>query len=127
MLIAQISDLHIRPEHTLYKDVVNSNQMCLEATNHLNGLDRQIDLVLITGDIVDEGNVEEYTTAVALLSKLNVPYLVIPGNHDDRDNFRRAFSDHDYLPSKGQLHYCMDDYPVRFIGLDSCITGQHHG
>jgi 3',5'-cyclic AMP phosphodiesterase CpdA len=38
--------------------------MCLEAINHLNNLDQKVDLVLVTGDIVDEGSVEEYATAV---------------------------------------------------------------
>lgn len=127
MLIAQISDLHIQPEGVLYKGIVDSNKMCLEAINHLNSLDQKVDLVLVTGDIVDEGSVEEYATAVGILSKLQSPYLVIPGNHDDRENFRRAFSEHSYLPAKGAINYCIDDYPVRIIGLDSCITGQHHG
>lgn len=127
MLIAQISDLHIRPENNLYQGVVNSNKMCLEAINYLNELDRKVDLVLVTGDVVDEGRSDEYKSAVSLLAKLKSPYLVIPGNHDDRENFRRAFENHDYLPAQGELNYCIDDYPVRFIGLDSCITGQHHG
>lgn len=32
-----------------------------------------------------------------------------------------------YLPSEGPLHYCVDDFPVRIVALDSCPPGKHHG
>ena len=127
MLVAQISDLHIRPEGLLYEGLVNSNKMCREAIEHLHQLDHRPDLVMITGDIVDKGTVAEYEAALKLLSRLEIPYLVIPGNHDNRENFRKAFSSHDYLPTEGVLNYCVDEFPVRFIGLDSCVPDYHYG
>jgi 3',5'-cyclic AMP phosphodiesterase CpdA len=127
VLIAQLSDLHVRPAGQLYQGVADSNRMLGEAIVHLHGLDRRPDLVLLTGDLVDQGQPEEYAAARALLSALTIPWLVIPGNHDHRDNFRAAFADHSYLPPAGPLHYCIDDYPVRIIALDSCVPGQHHG
>lgn len=127
MLVAQISDLHIQPEGALYQGIVNSNRMCCEAINHLHTLDQRPDLVLITGDIVDKGTVEEYRVALKILSGLEIPYLVIPGNHDNRENFRKAFANHDYLPTEGVLNYCVDEFPMRFIGLDSCVPDHHYG
>ncbi len=127
MLIAQLSDTHIRPAGHLYQGVVDSNQMFTEALDHLDGLDRRPDLILLTGDLVDSGKPEEYAQARRLLSRTDIPYLVIPGNHDHRDNFRAAFADRHYLPARGPLHYCVDDYPVRIIGLDSCVLDEHHG
>jgi 3',5'-cyclic AMP phosphodiesterase CpdA len=127
LLIAQLSDLHVRPEGCLYHDVVDSNRMLGEAIAHLACLDRMPDLVLITGDLVDEGRVEEYDAAHKILEALAVPFLVIPGNHDRRANFRACFADHVYLPAIGPLHYCVDAYPVRIIALDSTVPGLHHG
>jgi 3',5'-cyclic-AMP phosphodiesterase len=127
VLIAQLSDLHVRPSGALYHGVTDSNQALADAINHLLGLDRRPDLVLLTGDLVDEGLPEEYATLRHILTALTIPYLVIPGNHDDRENLRTAFSDHGYLPRSGPLHYCVDDYPVRIIGLDSTVPGEHHG
>ena len=127
MLIAQLSDVHVRPTGQLYKGVADSNRMLGDAIEHLHGLDRRPDLVLLTGDLVDEGDPEEYASAVELLSALAVPYLVIPGNHDHRDNLRAAFGNHTYLPAHGPLHYCVDDYPVRIVALDSTVPGRHHG
>lgn len=127
LLIAQLSDLHVRPKGELYKGVADSNQMLTDAIRHLQRLDRQADLVLISGDLVDEGRPEEYSMLRELLAELSTPYFVIPGNHDERENFRTTFADHQYLPATGALHYCIDDYPVRIIALDSTVCGEHYG
>ena len=127
MLIAQLSDPHVRPNGVLYQGVVDSNRGFADAIEHVLTLDARPDLVLITGDLVDEGRPDEYTMVRDILTALPIPYLVIPGNHDDRARLREAFSDHGYLPLRGPLHYCVDDHPVRIIGLDSTVPGQHHG
>jgi 3',5'-cyclic AMP phosphodiesterase CpdA len=127
MLIAQLSDTHIRPAGQLYQGVVDSNQMFRDALEHLYTLDQRPDLILLTGDLVERGRPEEYLHARELLRRLDIPYLVIPGNHDHRENFRAAFADHRYLPAEGPLHYCIDAYPVRIVGLDSTVPGKHHG
>lgn len=127
MLIAQLSDPHVRPKGLLYQGVVDSNAAFAEAIQHVLALDIRPDLVLLTGDLVDEGQPAEYAMVREILAALPVPYLVIPGNHDNREHFRTAFADHRYLPSRGPLRYCVDDRPVRIIGLDSTIPGKHHG
>jgi 3',5'-cyclic AMP phosphodiesterase CpdA len=128
VLIAQLSDLHVRPKGALlYGDVIDSNRALADAIDHVLSMDRRPDLVVLTGDLVDEGRPEEYEMLREILAALPIPHLVIPGNHDDRDNLRTAFRDHTYLPREGPLHYCVDDYPVRIIGLDSTVSGVHHG
>jgi Icc protein len=127
MLVAQISDLHVRPKGELYQGVVDSNRMLGDAIDHLHRMDRQADLLLVTGDLVDEGRPDEYLAVRDLLGRSRIPFLVIPGNHDNRDFLREAFADHKYLPAQGPLHYCVDDHPVRIVALDSSVPGQHHG
>jgi 3',5'-cyclic AMP phosphodiesterase CpdA len=122
-----LSDPHVRPDGVRYQGVADSNRSLTEAIEHVLALDRRPDLLVITGDLVDEGQLGEYAVLRKILDRLPVPFLVIPGNHDDRENFRSAFSDHAYLPKQGPLHYCVDDYPVRIIGLDSTVPGSHHG
>jgi 3',5'-cyclic AMP phosphodiesterase CpdA len=127
VLICQLSDLHVRPKGELYQGVVDSNRMFAEALAHVGRLDVRPDLVLLTGDLVDFGRPEEYRSLRELLAPVDLPYLVIPGNHDDRQALRAAFSDQAYFPSEGPLNYCIDDYPVRIVGLDSSVPGKHHG
>lgn len=127
MLIAHLSDLHVRPKGVLYHGVVDSNARLAEAVAHVLAIDPHPDLVLFSGDLVDHGEPAEYDALREILVGLPMPFLVIPGNHDDRENFRAAFADHDYLPRRGPLHYCFDDFPVRVIGLDSTVPGSHHG
>ena len=128
MLLAQISDLHVRPDGQLYKGVVDSNRMLQDAIAHLHGLDPRPDLVLITGDLVDEGDPAEYAALRALLARCELPYLLIPGNHDSRDALRDAFSGHDYLPARGApMNYVIDEHPVRIVAFDTTVPGEHHG
>lgn len=127
MLIAQLSDLHVRPPGVLYQGVADSNAMLDDAIDHLHALDRRPDLVLLTGDIVDLGESAEYAQARALLGRLEIPYLVMPGNHDAPAHFRRAFADHPYLPGTGPMHYCIDAHRLRLVALDTCVPGAHHG
>lgn len=127
MWIAQISDPHLRPRGMLYQGVVDTNAALSRAVVQLNRLSPQPDVVLLTGDIVDEGDPAEYAVAREILSELKARLLVIPGNHDERDAFRAAFHDHAYLPAEGPLHYVENVGPVRIVALDVTVPGEHHG
>ena len=85
MLLAQISDLHVRPPGELYYGVADSNAMLDAAIDHVNALDPRPDLLLVTGDLVDEGSDEEYASLRPRLDRCAIPYLVMAGNHDSRD------------------------------------------
>ena len=118
MLIAQISDMHIKkPGEQLYGRI--DTQGYLErAVAHVNALDPRPDIALITGDLVDGGKVEEYANLKRMLSALHMPFYLIPGNHDARDQLREVFSDHAYLPRSGFLQYVVEDLPLRLIALE---------
>jgi 3',5'-cyclic AMP phosphodiesterase CpdA len=84
--------------------------------------------VLLSGDLVDNGDAAEYATARELLSALNAPLRLIPGNHDHREALRQAFGAHAYLPPEGPCHYVEGALgPVRIVALDVTIPGKHHG
>lgn len=125
--IAQISDPHLRPRGELYQGVVDSNAALARAVAQLNRLSPQPDVVVLTGDVVDEGLPAEYAMAREILGGLKAPLLVIPGNHDEREAFRAAFHDHAYLPKEGPLHYMADAGAARIIALDITVPGDHHG
>lgn len=49
------------------------------------------DLVLLTGDVSEDGSAAAYGRAAAALSTLGAPVLALPGNHDDAGLMRRYF------------------------------------
>jgi len=128
MLIAQVTDTHIKPEGCLAYGRVDTAGALARCVAHLNALLPRPDLMLMTGDLVDVGVPEEYAMLRRLLGPLEIPVYVIPGNHDDRRALREAFADHVYLPRDGEfLQYVVDEYPVRLIGLDTTVPGKPGG
>ena len=127
MLIAQISDTHIRPKGVLAMGRVDTAGYLARAVAHINALRPAPDLVLVTGDLVDAGMAEEYAHLRDLLAPLAVPVHLIPGNHDLRAPLRAAFADHRYLQDGAFVQYVIDNGPLRLIALDTLTPGQPHG
>ncbi len=127
MLIAQLSDLHITAPETHLYGLVDTAQFLQRAIAHLNRLDPQPDLVLITGDLVDQGTEVEYRHLRDLLAPLRAPLYLALGNHDDRDSFRQVWGHCPYVPPSGPLNYCLEAYPVRLMVLDTLVPGASHG
>ena len=127
MLIAQISDTHIKPEGRLAYERVDTAWHLGRCVAHLLALDPRPDIVLATGDLVDAGLVDEYRLLARLLAPLPMPVYLIPGNHDAREPLREVFAHHHYLPRAGFLHYAIDEHPLRLIGLDTLVPGQGGG
>lgn len=128
MIIAQITDFHIAITGDPFEDENQTQAHLSAAVAHINALDPLPDVVLATGDLVNNGSAQEYDILRQIFASLSPPVLMIPGNHDHRDNMRDAFPDHDYLRQDPDfLHYAIDQYPLRLIGLDTLIPGQQGG
>jgi 3',5'-cyclic AMP phosphodiesterase CpdA len=128
MLIAQLSDTHIREPGTLAYRRVDTAPYLARAVAHVMQLDPRPDIAIVTGDLVDMGSAAEYRHLRELLAPLTMPVHVIPGNHDDRETLAAAFSDHAYLPRTGGfLHYVVNDHDVRLVAVDTIVPGAHHG
>ncbi|HXJ79630.1 MAG TPA: phosphodiesterase [Candidatus Methylomirabilis sp.] len=128
MLIAQISDMHIKaPGRLAYRRVETAGYLA-RCVDRLGKHRPRPDAVLATGDLVDGGRPEEYRRLRELLEPLPMPVYLIPGNHDARDALAAEFALHSYLPRRGTfLHYVIDRHPVRLIGLDTLVPGQGGG
>jgi 3',5'-cyclic-AMP phosphodiesterase len=128
MLIAQITDTHISTPGSVNDRYFHTPEHLERAVAHLNRLVPRPDVVLATGDLVERGEPEEYARLRAILDRLAMPLYVIPGNHDSREHLARAFADRGYLPTRGEfLHYTVEEWPVRLVGLDTQVPGQPGG
>jgi len=128
MLIAQITDTHISTPGSVNDRYFHTPEHLERAVAHLNRLAPRPDVALATGDLVERGEPEEYARLRAILDRLAMPLYVIPGNHDSREHLARAFADRGYLPTRGEfLHYTVEEWPVRLVGLDTQVPGQPGG
>jgi 3',5'-cyclic AMP phosphodiesterase CpdA len=128
MLIAQITDTHVSTPDSVNDRFFRTAEHLERAVAHLNRLAPRPDVVLITGDLVERGEPEEYARLRAILAPLAMPCYVIPGNHDSREHLARAFADRGYLPQDGGfLHYTVEQWPVRLVALDTQVPGSPGG
>ncbi|MEM7648500.1 MAG: metallophosphoesterase, partial [Cyanobacteria bacterium P01_A01_bin.70] len=111
MIIAQISDLHVQPAGQRAYGIVDTNHLLEAAIAQLNRLQPQPDLVVASGDLVDERTEAEYEMLKTLLAPLRAPLYLAMGNHDNRTAFRHVFPQLPYVPPTGFVHYVLDDYP----------------
>lgn len=126
-LIAQISDLHIKANGRLSYKKVDTQAALLRVIDTLNSLTPRPDIVVITGDLVDFGNAEEYQTLRTALRRLQLPYMLMAGNHDDRQQLRAAFPDHHYLQRGETLNWQARVKGVQLLALDSSVPQQPWG
>ncbi|KER71407.1 metallophosphatase [Burkholderia cepacia] len=127
MLLAQISDLHIkRPGQLAYRRVDTAAALA-RCIARLNALVPRPDAVLVTGDLTDFGHDEEYGNLRGLLATLEIPYYLMIGNHDDRAGLRRAFADRAELQDGEFVQYALDVGAVRVLALDSQVPGASYG
>jgi 3',5'-cyclic-AMP phosphodiesterase len=128
MLLAQISDMHVVAPGYLFQGCVDTGACLERAVSHLNRLLPRPDLVLATGDLVNDGSLGAYQMLRRLLDRLEIPYALLPGNHDDRDHLRSIFEDRPGIQDSGEfLQYVLDELPVRIIALDTLVPGDDRG
>ncbi|WP_439586089.1 phosphodiesterase [Hydrogenophaga sp.] len=130
MLLAQISDLHIKPPGRLAYGKVDTATMLRAAVTSLLHQSPAPDAVLATGDLVDGGHAEEYALLREILSPIAVPCFLVAGNHDERQSLREAFHGPGfaYLDQAGEfLQYAVDLGKLRLLVLDTVVPGEGRG
>jgi len=120
-LVIQISDLHVGAAWSA-GDPVPTVEAAIAAVNRFPA---PAEAVIVSGDVSEDGNAATYELARALLCELEAPVFVIPGNHDDRTELRRAFE----LPGSGSepIQYAAELGSLRLLALDSTRPGSDAG
>jgi 3',5'-cyclic AMP phosphodiesterase CpdA len=126
VLIAQISDLHVKPVGTRAYQRVDTAAALARCVKELNRFAPRPDIVVISGDLVDAPSQSAYDHLVQLLSPLEIPFAAVPGNHDDRDLMRAAFPD-GYARPGGALHSLRAIAELDIILIDSIVPGRDYG
>lgn len=84
------------------------------------------DLCVLTGDLTSGGPVEAYRALRECLKRLELPYMLLIGNHDSRPNFSKIFSDlpHD---ENGFIQSVMKTDVGYFLFLDTNLAESDAG
>ncbi|HWA80858.1 MAG TPA: phosphodiesterase [Acetobacteraceae bacterium] len=129
MLLAQLTDLHVCPVGVAANRVVETNTLVERAFRMVSRMRPAPDAVILSGDLAENGLMEEYEVLVGLIERyLSCPVYAVPGNHDRRENFRRALG---HLPGvtvdPGFVQYAIETHPVRLVMLDTLVPGGGYG
>lgn len=120
MLIAQITDLHIKAGAAKNEENQLNLKNFAKSISELNALTPRPDIVLITGDVTESGKVEGYQLFLEEVKNLEIPYRLIAGNHDEFDNFCEILGAPEQSADIGPfIQHVTNEYPVRLIGIDT--------
>ncbi len=122
LLIAQLTDIHLfaRFEGSLLGlQTSESFQAVLE---QVSTLERHPDLLLLTGDLSQDGTVASYNILERMLQPLGIPVCYVPGNHDCPTTMQKLLARSPFLPEKS-----LRLGGWQLILLDSSVPESVHG
>ena len=125
MLIAQITDLHIGFDRD------NPHELNIRRLNlvidQLNEMSPKPDLVIVSGDLVENGDDKRaYRHMEALVKRWQGPLLWAVGNHDSRDGLREVLPEVP-LDENGFIQFEVEHGGLRFVVVDTLDPGRHGG
>jgi Icc protein len=118
--VIQVSDCHVpRDPGTPYRGLSADRNLVslLPAIRHW-----QPDLILLTGDVSEDGSAAAYGRVSAQLSTVGAPVLALPGNHDEPAVMRRYFPNGPWNGPHGEKARNW-----QLVLLDSTAPGQVSG
>lgn len=126
--ILQITDTHIARDGVLVSGRLDTAAALARLIDRIKSIRAQIgsiDAVLVSGDLSDDGSAQSYVRFKAQLAPLDLPLLVIPGNHDARAPMRASFADQ--FSKVGPLDWATRIGDLKIIGLDTLVEGAGKG
>ncbi len=128
MLLCHISDPHVVAAGKLAYGKVDTVGMLDRCIAQVLALRPAPDVVVVTGDLTNDGAPEQYATLAELLRPLPMPVHLVCGNHDRREPLQAAFPAAGHLRGEhGFVQYTVDDLPVRLVVLDTTEPGREGG
>lgn len=117
--LVQLTDPHLHADAYATMLGVDTDYTFRSTVEKIMVDELDIDLVLVTGDIAQDGSVAAYKRFLDIADSLNAPLRTLPGNHDDQANFRAVLS--------ATADPVIDLGAWRIIMLDSTVAGSNGG
>jgi len=120
--LAVIADPHVAAGTGTWKVAHRSEARFERALEHANSCD----MAVFLGDLTGDGRADSFETVDRCLSKLTVPWVAVPGNHD----VPKAFDEHQGIPVSAftdrytpGLPFTLDVGRVTLVGVDTATDG----
>lgn len=120
--IVQITDCHILAGAEQSLRGMNTRQSFEAVKSAVLSDCGDIDLLLATGDLTQDGSASAYRYLAAQFEDFEAPSFWLPGNHDEIEALRQNFVGRNLHPAKQVL---VGNWLI--VLLDSTITGEVHG
>jgi Icc protein len=121
MKIIQVTDTHLLPPGRLLLGIDPAARLA-RAVDDIATRHADADLVVVTGDLCNDGDPEAYALLRETLAPLPCPVRLMLGNHDARPAFRKAFPDQP-CDGNGFVQSFLDTGHGRLLFLDSHEAG----
>lgn len=122
MRVLHLTDPHLFADTGAdLRGTVTYSSLC-SVLDHYRDNNWRADLVVVTGDVIQDDSAIAYQHFRQLLEPLQLPVYCVPGNHDIRTLMREALAEPPF-------HFCESVQAGDWLitGIDSCVTGQAGG
>ncbi len=116
--VIQLTDIHLFATSDQSLMGITTRASLLPIVQQVAEIQPAPDLLLLTGDLSQDGSPASYRQIIELLNPLNLPIYWLPGNHDCFEVMERSL----IAPSfRADKHFSQEGW--RFLLLDSQIPG----
>lgn len=120
--LVQVTDTHLYADTSNVLVGMNCEQGLLDVLALIRRKEKQVDAVLVTGDVSQDTSDASYRRLYDNLTILDAPQYWIPGNHDEMKIMRKALG-----KQRQAFQQCIDLGRWRVIMLCSNVAGAVHG
>jgi len=86
--IIQITDLHLNKDKEFMSHGINTFRSAKKIINEILVKERNVNCMILSGDLVDDGTSKGYENLSELLAELSFPIYLMCGNHDSVENLK---------------------------------------
>lgn len=124
--IVQVTDAHLYRDRNSVLAGVSTWKTFRAVLRKIERQHGDFDYLILTGDLAEDGELETYLMLREELGDWLERCRIIPGNHDDPANLRKAFPDL-FSRHRGALTFALRTGGWKIVGLDSHLPGETKG
>ncbi len=115
--ILQLTDLHLFANSDALFNHVNTRDTYNQVLSHIQQHYENPDIIIITGDLAHDGNLETYQFIADSLKVFSSRVYYVLGNHDNRENANQAYP----LPFLStETHCLLDNWQIILVDSNHC-------